>query len=84
MVQKHRGEGSRNRDEQIIWPLECDITDSELEKMLFPSKNKSRSRYVELDYSYINRENLVIPKIRYTKSVEGTRQLQCFSGKKLV
>ncbi len=44
------------KEKQIAWPLEDDITNAELEEILFPGKYKSGCRYVEPDYPYIHRE----------------------------
>ena len=41
---------------QSTWPLDDDITNAELEAVLFLGKYKSGCRYVELDYPYIHRE----------------------------
>ena len=40
----------------IQWPLDDDITNADLERMLFPDKYKSACLYVEPDYPYIHRE----------------------------
>ena len=40
----------------IQWPLDDDITNADLERMLFPDKYKSVCLYVEPDYPYIHRE----------------------------
>ena len=40
----------------IAWPLGKDVTNSELERMLFPDKHTGLSLYVEPDYPYIHRE----------------------------
>ena len=40
----------------IAWPLGKDVTNSELERMLFPDKHTGSSLYVEPDYPYIHRE----------------------------
>lgn len=40
----------------LSWPLDDDITNAELEEILFPDKYKSGHRYVEPDYAYIHRE----------------------------
>lgn len=40
----------------IHWPLEDDITNAELERILFPDKYQKISTYVEPDYPYIHRE----------------------------
>lgn len=40
----------------IRWPLANDITNADLEAILFPSKYKNVSTYVEPDYAYIHKE----------------------------
>ena len=40
----------------IHWPLDKDITNAELERILFPDKYQKISTYVEPDYPYIHRE----------------------------
>ena len=40
----------------IHWLLEDDITNAELERILFPDKYQKISTYVEPDYPYIHRE----------------------------
>lgn len=40
----------------ITWPLDNDVTNAELEALLFPDKRKTESIYAELDYAYIHRE----------------------------
>ena len=40
----------------IHWPLSPDITNQELELLLFPEKYKNVSRYAEPDYTYIHSE----------------------------
>ena len=40
----------------IHWPLAPDVTNQELELLLFPDKYRNVSRYVEPDYSYIHSE----------------------------
>ena len=40
----------------IQWPLDDDITNADLERMLFPDKYKNVCLYVEPDYPYIHRE----------------------------
>ena len=40
----------------ICWPIDDDITNADLERMLFPDKYKSVCLYVEPDYPYIHRE----------------------------
>lgn len=40
----------------ITWPLDNDVTNAELEALLFPNKHKVESIYAEPDYAYIHRE----------------------------
>ena len=40
----------------IYWPLDEDITNAELERILFPDKYQKISTYVGPDYPYIHRE----------------------------
>lgn len=40
----------------IHWPIDPDITNKDLELLLFPDKYKAVSLYVEPDYAYIHRE----------------------------
>ncbi len=40
----------------ISWPLEDDVTNNELERLLFPDKYKNVCMYVEPDYPYIHKE----------------------------
>ena len=40
----------------ICWPLDDDITNQELELLLFPGKYSAVGMYVEPDYPYIHRE----------------------------
>jgi hypothetical protein len=40
----------------ITWPLDEDVTNAELEALLFPNKHKTESIYVEPDYAYIHKE----------------------------
>ena len=40
----------------ISWPLSDDVTNADLERLLFPNKHKAVSEYTEPDYSYIHRE----------------------------
>lgn len=40
----------------IHWPLDDDVTNEELELLLFPGKYSAASMYVEPDYPYIHRE----------------------------
>lgn len=44
------------KEKQITWPLDENITNAELEEILFPGKYKNGCRYVEPDYPYIHRE----------------------------
>ena len=44
------------RDKGVEWPLDDDITNADLEAILFPGKYKSGCRYAEPDYAYIHRE----------------------------
>ena len=40
----------------ICWPLDGDITNADLERLLFPNKYKNACLYVKPDYQYIHRE----------------------------
>ena len=40
----------------IAWPLDKDITNANLEVLLFPAKHQNTGRYAEPDYAYIHRE----------------------------
>lgn len=40
----------------ICWPIDDDITNADLERMLFPDKHKNVCLYVEPDYPYTHRE----------------------------
>jgi hypothetical protein len=40
----------------LSWPLNDNITNAELEEILFPGKYKGGCRYVEPDYPYIHQE----------------------------
>lgn len=44
------------KERDITWPLDGDITNADLKRMLFPDKHANTSLYVEPDYSYIHRE----------------------------
>lgn len=44
------------KEQGISWPLSDDITNAELEQLLFPNKHKASSQYAEPDYPYIHRE----------------------------
>ena len=47
----------RSADERgISWPLDDDLSNRELELLLFPSKYQNASLYVEPDYPYIHKE----------------------------
>lgn len=43
-------------EKQISWPIDPDVTNQELELLLFPDKYKAVSMYVEPDYAYIHKE----------------------------
>ena len=43
-------------ERQISWPIDPDVTNQELELLLFPDKYKAVSLYVEPDYVYIHKE----------------------------
>ena len=56
---------SRNTVEKVLavsaqlhlaWPLSDDITNADLEQLLFPNRHKASSQYAEPDYPYIHRE----------------------------
>ena len=56
---------SRNTVEKVLalsarlhltWPLSDDVTNADLEQLLFPDKHKASSQYAEPDYPYIHRE----------------------------
>ena len=49
----------------ICWPIDDDITNADLERMLFPDKYKNVCLYVEPDYPYIHRE-LAKPSVTLT------------------
>ena len=44
------------KEKGIVWPLEQDLSNSELELLLFPNKYRNVSRYQEPDYVHIHRE----------------------------
>lgn len=44
------------KEQGISWPLSDDITNAELEQLLFPNRHKASSQYAEPDYPYIHRE----------------------------
>ena len=44
------------KDRNLTWPLSDDVTNAELEQLLFPNKHKASSQYAEPDYPYIHRE----------------------------
>ena len=39
------------KDRDLAWPLSDDITNAELEQLLFPNKHKASNQYAEPDYS---------------------------------
>lgn len=43
------------KEKHITWPMDSDVTNRDLEEVLFPEKYRSASRYTEPDYSYIHR-----------------------------
>lgn len=51
----------RARELQVSWPFEKDITDTELQKILFPEKNKSDLRK-QPDCEYIHKVYLATKK----------------------
>lgn len=52
-------------DCNISWPLDENVTNADLEEIMFPSKYKWDSRYAEPDYPYVHRE-LVKPGVTLT------------------
>lgn len=42
------------KEQGISWPLPADVTNAELEQLLFPNKHKASSQYAEPDYPYIH------------------------------
>ena len=44
------------KEKGMSWPLSDDITNADLEQLLFPDKHKASSQYAEPDYPYIHRE----------------------------
>lgn len=40
----------------VCWPLESDISNEELEQILFPEKHQASNRYAEPDYATIHKE----------------------------
>ena len=82
MFATHRPRGF-SRDGQAWHPvaLDDDITNADLEQMLFPDKYKSACLYVEPDYPYIHRE-LAKRGVTLTLLWEGYRR-ECYDeGKK--
>lgn len=65
----------------IQWPLDDDITNADLERLLFPDKYKSIHMYVEPDYQYIHRE-LAKPGVTLTLLWEEYCQKCCEAGLK--
>ena len=43
-------------EQGVSWPLSNDITNAELEQLLFPNKHKASSQYAEPNHPYIHRE----------------------------
>ena len=68
----------------IQWPLDDDITNADLEQMLFPDKYKSVCLYIEPDYPYIHRElakrgvTLTLLWEEYDLSAEGSDADACY------
>lgn len=40
----------------VSWPLDADVTNADLERLLFPDKYKNTCANIEPDYQYIHRE----------------------------
>lgn len=64
----------------ISWPLDDDITNADLERMLFPDKYKNVCLYDEPDYQYIHRE-LAKPGVTLTLLWEEYCN-KCYEAKK--
>lgn len=64
----------------ICWPLDDDITNADLERLLFPNKYKNACLYVEPDYQYIHRE-LAKPGVTLTLLREEYRSKCYETGK---
>jgi len=64
----------------ICWPLGDDITNADLERLLFPNKYKNACLYVEPDYQYIHRE-LAKPGVTLTLLWEEYRSKCYETGK---
>ena len=64
----------------ICWPLDGDITNADLERLLFPNKYKNACLYVEPDYQYIHRE-LAKPGVTLTLLWEEYRSKCYETGK---
>ena len=64
----------------ICWPLDDDITNADLERLLFPNKYKNACLYVEPDYQYIHRE-LTKPGVTLTLLWEEYRSKCYETGK---
>ena len=64
----------------ICWPLDDDITNADLERLLFPNKYKNACLYVEPDYQYIHRE-LAKPGVTLTLLWEEYRSKCYETGK---
>lgn len=65
----------------VQWPLDADVTNADLELLLFPDKYKNVSMYVEPDYQYIHRE-LAKPGVTITLLWEEYCQKCYEAGKK--
>jgi len=69
----------------IQWPLDDDITNADLERMLFPDKYKSACLYIEPDYPYIHREpaksgvTLTLLREEYRSKCYETGKTPCMS-----
>ena len=44
------------KEMNVAWPLNDDVTNVDLEQLLFPDKHKASSQYAKPDYPYIHRE----------------------------
>lgn len=64
----------------ICWPLDGDITNADLERLLFPNKYKNACLYVKPDYQYIHRE-LAKPGVTLTLLWEEYRSKCYETGK---
>lgn len=66
----------------ICWPLDDDIANADLERLLFPNKYKNACLYVEPDYQYIHRE-LAKPSVTLTLLWEEYRS-KCYETGHLI